>query len=95
MCVCVFHQLSGVTQLLDRDVYRPLTLLLPTDAAMAALPKEQRDYLLHQDQHPHLVEYLKYHVMPGQKVGPPATWPPNISLNVLVQLAHLRGPVSM
>ncbi|XP_075900072.1 stabilin-2 isoform X3 [Nelusetta ayraudi] len=59
---------SGVAQLLDGDVYRPFTLLLPTDGAMAALPKEQRDFLLHRDQRPQLVEYLKYHVLPGQKV---------------------------
>lgn len=73
LCVCLnVLQSSGVAQLLDRDVYRPLTLLLPTDGAMAALPREQRDYLLHQDQRPQLVEYLKYHVVPGQKVGPPA-----------------------
>lgn len=59
-----------MAQLLDRDAYTPVTLLLPTDGTMAALPKEQRDFLLHQDQLPQLVEYLKYHVLPGQKVGP-------------------------
>lgn len=87
MCVCVFLQSSGVAQLLDRDVYQPLTLLLPTDGTMKALPREQRDYLLHQDQRPQLVEYLKYHIMPSQKVGPPALWFPS---NAVAQPAHQR-----
>lgn len=68
----LFLQSSGVAQLLDGDVYQPFTLLLPTDGAMAALPREQRDFLLHPDHRPKLVEYLKYHVLPGQQVGQPA-----------------------
>lgn len=96
-------QSSGVAQLLDGDVYRPFTLLLPTDGAMAALPKEQRDFLLHRDQRPQLVEYLKYHVLPGQKVGPPARTltlqygRPAIHFKVvhISNVVHQRVPYSM
>ncbi|XP_034722416.1 stabilin-2-like [Etheostoma cragini] len=59
---------SGVMDLLKDDMYQPLTVFLPSDAAMASLPPEQRDFLFHQDNRAQLAEYLKYHILLGQKI---------------------------
>lgn len=55
-------------ELLNEGPYQPVTAFLPSDTAMASLPQEQKDFLFHKDNHPQLVEYLKYHILQGQKV---------------------------
>uniref|UniRef100_A0A8D0DEB8 Stabilin 2 n=1 Tax=Sander lucioperca TaxID=283035 RepID=A0A8D0DEB8_SANLU len=64
----VLSQDSGVMDLLKDDIYQPLTVFLPSDGAMASLPSEQRDFLFHRDNRAQLAEYLKYHILHGQKV---------------------------
>ncbi|KAM3587343.1 uncharacterized protein V6R79_002629 [Siganus canaliculatus] len=59
---------SGVLELINDDGNRPLTVFLPSDAAMASLPQKQKDFLYHPDNRAKLLEYLKYHVLPNQKV---------------------------
>lgn len=59
---------TGVMELMDKTVYKPVTVFLPSDAVMASLPQEQKDFLFHQDNRKQLLEYLKYHVVIGQKV---------------------------
>ncbi|XP_063761654.1 stabilin-2 isoform X2 [Eleginops maclovinus] len=59
---------AGVMNLLQDPVFQPVTVFLPSDNVMADLPKEQRDFLFHPDNRAQLTEYLKYHVLQGQKV---------------------------
>ncbi|XP_078127855.1 stabilin-2 [Sander vitreus] len=59
---------SGVMDLLKDEIYQPLTVFLPSDGAMASLPSEQRDFLFHRDNRAQLAEYLKYHILHGQKI---------------------------
>lgn len=61
---------TGVMDLVNDAINQPVTVFLPSDDAMAALPQEQKDFLFHQHNRPQLLEYLKYHVLLGQKVGP-------------------------
>lgn len=50
------------------DMFRPVTVFLPSDGVMASLPQEQKNFLFHQHNRPQLVEYLKYHILQNQKV---------------------------
>ncbi|KAI4790763.1 hypothetical protein KUCAC02_034423 [Chaenocephalus aceratus] len=59
---------SGLMDLLQNPIFQPVTLFMPSDDVMAALPKEQRDFLFHPDNRAQLTEYLKYHILQGQKV---------------------------
>ncbi|XP_037615817.1 stabilin-2 [Sebastes umbrosus] len=59
---------TGVMKLFDDEKYPPLTVFMPSDSVMASLPKEQKDFLFHSDNVPKLVEYMKYHILFGQKV---------------------------
>ncbi|CAF88005.1 unnamed protein product [Tetraodon nigroviridis] len=59
---------SGVLDLLKEEVHQPLTLLLPSDQALDSLPPEQKNFLFHRENRPQLLEYLKFHVLPAQKV---------------------------
>lgn len=59
---------SGVMDLVNDGIHQPVTVFLPSDSVMASLPQEQKDFLFHQDNRPQLVEYLKYHILQGQKV---------------------------
>lgn len=65
---CVFQD-TGVVDLLSDGT----TVFMPSDAVMASLPQQQRDFLFHPDHRPQLVEYLKYHVLQGQRVSPVQT----------------------
>lgn len=49
-------------------LHQPVTLFLPTDATMAALPQEQKDFLYGQENRVQLVEYLEYHILRDMKV---------------------------
>lgn len=64
----MYVQDTGVMDLLNDGLYQPVTAFLPSDAVMASLPQEQKDFLFHQDNRPQLVEYLKYHILQAQKV---------------------------
>ncbi|KAF0028686.1 hypothetical protein F2P81_017791 [Scophthalmus maximus] len=55
---------TGVVDLLSDGT----TVFMPSDAVMASLPQQQRDFLFHPDHRPQLVEYLKYHVLQGQRI---------------------------
>ncbi|XP_028254125.1 stabilin-2 isoform X2 [Parambassis ranga] len=59
---------TGVMDLVNDRIYQPVTVFLPSDDAMAALPQEQKDFLFHQHNRPQLLEYLKYHILLSQKV---------------------------
>lgn len=59
---------TGVTGMLRDEIYQPLTIFLPSDAAMASLPQEQKDYLYHPQNRAQLQEYLKYHVLVSQQI---------------------------
>lgn len=50
-------------------VHQPVTLFMPTDAAMAALAQEQKDFLYAMHNRDQLSEYLRYHILRDTKVG--------------------------
>lgn len=64
----MYVQDTGVMELLNDTLNQPVTAFLPSDGVMATLPQEQKDFLYHKDNRPHLVEYLKYHILQAQKV---------------------------
>lgn len=59
---------AGLSELLRDEHYQPLTVFLPTDAAMASLPQEQKNFLYHPENRAQLQEYLKYHILHTQKI---------------------------
>ncbi|CAN9508355.1 unnamed protein product [Ophioblennius macclurei] len=59
---------TGVMDLVNDALHKPVTVFLPSDDAMASLPQEQKDFLYHQHNRPQLLEYLKYHIIHNQKV---------------------------
>ncbi|XP_042259475.1 stabilin-2 [Thunnus maccoyii] len=59
---------TGVMDLVHDGIYQPVTIFLPSDDVMASLPQEQKDFLFHQHNRAQLLEYLKYHILPGQKI---------------------------
>ncbi|XP_054623431.1 stabilin-2 isoform X2 [Dunckerocampus dactyliophorus] len=58
---------TGVMDMVHDGMYQPVTLFLPSDVAMATLPQEQKDFLLHPHNREQLKEYLKYHVLQNHK----------------------------
>lgn len=64
----VWFQDTGVMNQVNNEIFRPVTVFLPSDGVMASLPQEQKDFLFHQHNRPQLVEYLKFHVLQNQKV---------------------------
>ncbi|CAK6983628.1 stabilin-2 [Scomber scombrus] len=61
-------QETGVMDQVHDGIYQPLTVFLPSDDVMASLPQEQKDFLFHPHNQAQLLEYLKYHIVPGQKI---------------------------
>ncbi|XP_055087632.1 stabilin-2 [Periophthalmus magnuspinnatus] len=59
---------TGVIALLLEELNQPLTIFMPSDAAMASLPQEQKDFLYHPQNRAQLQEYLKYHILHNQKI---------------------------
>ncbi|XP_017292654.2 stabilin-2, partial [Kryptolebias marmoratus] len=59
---------TGVMNLMNEMVYKPVTVFMPSDAVMASLPQGQKDFLFHQNNRKQLLEYLKYHILISQKV---------------------------
>lgn len=49
-------------------LHQPVTLFLPTDSTMAALPQAQKDFLYGLHNRAQLVEYLEYHIIRDEKV---------------------------
>lgn len=68
---CVVFQDTGVLELVNDGVNHPVTVFMPSDATMASLPQEQKDFLFHQQNRKQLLEYLKFHILPNQKVNLP------------------------
>ncbi|XP_029968953.1 stabilin-2 isoform X2 [Salarias fasciatus] len=59
---------TGVMDMVNDVLHQPVTVFLPSDAVMASLPQEQKDFLFDQHNRPQLLEYLKYHIVQGQRV---------------------------
>ncbi|XP_030006737.1 stabilin-2 isoform X2 [Sphaeramia orbicularis] len=59
---------TGVVDLVQDAIHQPITIFLPSDAAMASLPQQQKDFLFNPQNQAQLQEYLKYHILPSQKV---------------------------
>ncbi len=51
------------------QIHQPVTLFLPTDAAMSALAQEQKDFLYAIHNRDQLAEFLRYHILRDTKVG--------------------------
>ncbi|XP_017567677.1 stabilin-2 isoform X2 [Pygocentrus nattereri] len=49
-------------------LHLPVTLFLPTDLTMAALPQQQKDFLYGLHNRAQLIEYLEYHILRDMKV---------------------------
>ncbi|GAA6072051.1 stabilin-2, partial [Tachysurus ichikawai] len=49
-------------------LHQPVTLFLPTDSTMTALPQAQKDFLYGLHNRPQLLEYLQYHIIRDNKV---------------------------
>ncbi|XP_053572946.1 stabilin-2 isoform X2 [Bombina bombina] len=58
---------TGLLELINDPVHRPVTLFLPTDNAIKSLPKEQNDFLLNSENKDKLIQYLKYHIIRDSK----------------------------
>ncbi|CAB1345818.1 unnamed protein product [Coregonus sp. 'balchen'] len=59
---------TDVMAMVNDPLHQPVTLFLPSDQAMAALPQEQKDFLYNTQNRGHLLEYLKYHILRDTKV---------------------------
>uniref|UniRef100_A0A8C8EX94 Stabilin 2 n=1 Tax=Oncorhynchus tshawytscha TaxID=74940 RepID=A0A8C8EX94_ONCTS len=59
---------TDVLAMVNDPLHQPVTLFLPSDRAMAALPQEQKDFLYNTQNRGHLLEYLKYHILRDTKV---------------------------
>ncbi|KAI1882163.1 hypothetical protein AGOR_G00247840, partial [Albula goreensis] len=59
---------TNVMSLVTDHIHQPVTLFLPTDRAMAALPQQQKDFLYSLQNRAQLQEYLKYHIIRDAKV---------------------------
>uniref|UniRef100_A0AAY5EJ47 Stabilin 2 n=1 Tax=Electrophorus electricus TaxID=8005 RepID=A0AAY5EJ47_ELEEL len=65
-----FFKLLEDTEVMERvqdRLHQPVTLFLPTDSTMAALPQEQKDFLFGLQNRAQLKEYLEYHVLHDMK----------------------------
>ncbi|XP_067346973.1 stabilin-2 isoform X2 [Channa argus] len=58
---------TGVMNLVNDEMYQPVTVFLPSDKVMASLSQERKNFLFHQHNRPHLMEHLKYHILHNQK----------------------------
>uniref|UniRef100_A0A8C1QGI3 Stabilin 2 n=1 Tax=Cyprinus carpio TaxID=7962 RepID=A0A8C1QGI3_CYPCA len=64
-----FKTIYKLLELVMDPIHQPVTLFLPTDAAMATLPQEQKDFLYAMHNRDQLAEYLRYHIVRDSKVG--------------------------
>ncbi|XP_019899888.1 stabilin-2 isoform X3 [Esox lucius] len=66
-----FYKLLEATEVMDMvndPFHQPITIFLPSDQAMAALPQKQKDFLYDPQNQGHLLEYLTYHIIRDTKV---------------------------
>uniref|UniRef100_A0A8C1K0B5 Stabilin 2 n=1 Tax=Cyprinus carpio TaxID=7962 RepID=A0A8C1K0B5_CYPCA len=61
---------TDTLKLVMDPIHQPVTLFLPTDAAMATLPQEQKDFLYAMHNRDQLAEYLRYHIVRDSKLLP-------------------------
>ncbi|RXM34716.1 Stabilin-2 [Acipenser ruthenus] len=54
---------TNMLGLINNPIHQPVTLFWPTNRAMAALPKDQKDFLYNKENLNKLIEYLKYHII--------------------------------
>ncbi|XP_045147126.1 stabilin-2 [Echinops telfairi] len=59
---------SDLLSLITDPIHIPITLFLPTDEALQALPPQQQDFLFNQKNKVKLKEYLKFHVIRDSQV---------------------------
>ncbi|KAL2088083.1 hypothetical protein ACEWY4_016911 [Coilia grayii] len=59
---------TAVADTLKDVLHQPMALLLPSDQSMRSLPQERRDFLFAQHNRPHLLDYLRYHILPDVHV---------------------------
>ncbi|XP_062863681.1 stabilin-2 [Trichomycterus rosablanca] len=59
---------TDVIKQIQDPLHQPVTLFLPTDNTMAALPQKQKDFLYGLHNRAQLVEYLEYHILRDKKV---------------------------
>ncbi|KAJ8006691.1 hypothetical protein DPEC_G00109850 [Dallia pectoralis] len=59
---------SAVMDMVNDPLHQPITIFLPSDQAMDALPEKQKDFLYDTQNQGHLIEYLKYHIIQQIKV---------------------------
>ncbi|XP_053506197.1 stabilin-2 [Ictalurus furcatus] len=66
-----FYKLLEDTEVMKQiqdPLHQPVTLFLPIDSTMAALPQAQKDFLYGLHNRAQLVEYLKYHILRDKKL---------------------------
>ncbi|CAL8324172.1 unnamed protein product [Lota lota] len=65
-----FYKLMEETGVMDglSDALLPVTVFLPSDRALASLPRQQRDFLYDPHNRDQLLEYVRYHVVPHRMV---------------------------
>uniref|UniRef100_A0A3P8ZT82 Stabilin 2 n=1 Tax=Esox lucius TaxID=8010 RepID=A0A3P8ZT82_ESOLU len=63
-----FYKLLEVMDMVNDPFHQPITIFLPSDQAMAALPQKQKDFLYDPQNQGHLLEYLTYHIIRDTKV---------------------------
>uniref|UniRef100_A0A8C2IG73 Stabilin 2 n=1 Tax=Cyprinus carpio TaxID=7962 RepID=A0A8C2IG73_CYPCA len=61
---------TDTLKLVMDPIHQPVTLFLPTDAAMATLAQEQKDFLYAMHNRDQLAEYLRYHIVRDSKLLP-------------------------
>ncbi|MGH0115673.1 UNVERIFIED_CONTAM: hypothetical protein FKN15_037996 [Acipenser sinensis] len=54
---------TNMLGLINNPIHQPVTLFWPTNRAMVALPKDQKDFLYNKENLNKLIEYLKYHII--------------------------------
>ncbi|ROI15334.1 Stabilin-2 [Anabarilius grahami] len=58
---------TDTLKLVMDPVHQPVTLFMPTDAVMAALAQEQKDFLYAMHNREQLAEYVRYHILRDTK----------------------------
>ncbi|XP_066561323.1 stabilin-2 isoform X2 [Amia ocellicauda] len=59
---------TDVLSFVNNPIHQPVTLFLPKDQAMSALPQTQKDFLYNSHNKDKLIEYLKYHIVRDGKI---------------------------